>query len=264
MQSILLNPFQEENSMSRSTDVTFKLSTEDIIHHSEKLSAEEHLAIYRRSYLARLRSCMAQQFSALEYALGEELFRAFADDYLVQHPSSHYNLSLLGLHFPVHLENTRPDVDQEKKEDWIDFMIELAIFEYQVHQLFEQRADENYQTATSQDPEETLVLLPVCSLFKFRFPIRAFYTAFKNGERPELPFENESCCIVLRQQYKLVIYDLQAEQHEFLVDLKTGMNVPVAKETFRKRNSIDTKDFEQIWSVWKQRWIEANFFATTP
>ena len=128
MQQLLLDPFQQTNVDPRKLLPTeFNASSlGDVIHHSDKLTAEEHLRIYQRSYIARLRNCMSQQFSALEHALGEDIFSAFADDYLASKPSYNYNLALLGKHFPEFLEANRPDANEDKKEDWIDFIIELA------------------------------------------------------------------------------------------------------------------------------------------
>ena len=74
MQQLLLDPFQqtEVNPSDILPDAFHTL--EDVVHDSEKLAAKDHLAIYQRSYIARLRNCMATQFSALEYALGEDIF----------------------------------------------------------------------------------------------------------------------------------------------------------------------------------------------
>jgi len=262
MQQLLLDPFQQTGVDPRnSLPDSFKTSSlEDIIQASGKLTAREHLSIYQRSYIARLRNCMSQQFSALEYALGEDIFRAFADDYLAARPSSHYNLALLGSHFPEYLEINRPDAAEEKKEDWIDFIIELAQFEYDLGVIFEQKAEEEYPLADLNSQEEAFTLVPICELFKFEFPVRKFYSEFKNGKEPSLPFERESYCVVLRSQFKLAVYDLHKEQYAFLNYLKAGMDVPTAKSKFKEEHKEDATQFDTIWDNWKTRWIEAKLF----
>lgn len=262
MQQLLLDPYQQteinpKDLLSNSSDAT---SIEDVIAHSEKLTAKEHLAIYQRSYIARLRNCMSQQFSVLEYALGEAIFCAFADDYLASQPSQNYNLSFLGAHFANYLENNRPDAEQDEKEDWIDFMIELAQFEYAIGVLFEEKAEEEYQLATLETPEEELRLLPIFSLFKFRFPVRKYYSEFKNGKEPDVPLEKESYSVVLRHQFKLAIYDLHKEQYDFLSFLKEEKNIAVAKELFKMQSAANSTPFDEVWQSWKERWITANFF----
>src|ERR1700753_3361545 len=92
------------------------LGTEDVVNATERLSAVAHLKIYRHSYIARLRACMQNQFAALAYALGNELFEAFADQYLNTYPSNSYTLNTLGEKFPDFLQQTRPDIDEQ--ESW--------------------------------------------------------------------------------------------------------------------------------------------------
>lgn len=262
MQQLLLDPYQQTgvDPSSLLSNVSNATSIEDVICHSEKLTAQEHLGIYQRSYIARLRNCMSQQFSALEYALGETIFCAFADDYLASRPSHNYNLSLLGAHFSDHLENNRPDAEEEQKEDWIDFMIELAQFEYAIGVLFEAKAEEDYQLATIETHEDKLKLVPICALFKFRFPVQKYYSEFKNGKQPNLPIEYESYCVVLRHKFKLAVYDLHKEQYDFLSILKEQTDITIAKELFKTQYKENTILLEQIWGSWKKRWIEANFF----
>lgn len=261
MQQLLLDPYQQTevnpNNLLSNANAT---SIEDVICHSDKLTAQEHLGIYQRSYIARLRNCMSQQFSVLEYALGEDLFCAFADDYLASKPSQNYNLSFLGAHFAEYLENNRPDAEEDIKEDWIDFMIELARFEYEIGVLFDANAEEDYQLATIDTPEHKLQLVPICDLFKFRFPVRNYYSEFKNGKQPNLPLEKESYCVVLRHKFKLAIYDLHKEQYDFLSFLKEQGNIDTAKELFKTSYNENIILFEQVWSSWKERWITANFF----
>jgi hypothetical protein len=205
---------------------------------------------------------MAQQFSALEYALGPDLFRAFADDYLASFPSSHYNLAELGRLFPAYLQANRPDALSEQKEDWIDFVIELAAFEYDLGILFDREAEEGYQLAGTDDAEEELELVPTCTLFTFQFPINTFYTRFRKGEQPDLPFAGTSYCVVLRHNYQLAVYELQPEHHTFLGLLAAGLTVPAAKAAFGQLDQAGANAVARVWPVWKQNWIAANLFRT--
>lgn len=262
MQQLLLDPYQQTTIDPKSLlqDSLNASSLEDVVQHSKRLTAREHIGIYQRSYIARLRNCMSQQFSALEYALGEDIFCAFADDYLASTPSYNYNLSLLGKHFPGYLQDNRPDAEEEKKEDWIDFIIELATFEYAIGVIFDEKAEEDYQLADLNSDENNLKLVPICELFKFQFPVRKFYSDFKNERKPSLPFDNESYCVVVRHNFKLAVYDLHKEQYEFLSCLKKGMDIPTAKSKFIENQKVPTAEFQNAWTRWKARWIEAKLF----
>jgi len=262
MQQLLLDPYQQTgvDPSDLLPDQLNAASIEDVISHSEKLTAQEHLGIYQRSYIARLRNCMSQQFSALEYALGETIFCAFADEYLASKPSHNYNLAYLGAHFADYLENNRPDAHENIKEDWIDFMIELARFEYAIGVIFEMKAEEDYQLATMDTDENKLKLVPICTLFKFRFPVRKYYSEFKNEKQPNLPSESESYCVVLRHKFKLAIYDLHKEQFEFLSYLKQQTDIATAKELIQVQYKENPPLFDNVWNSWKECWIATNFF----
>jgi Putative DNA-binding domain len=235
----------------------------DIVKDSKRLSAREHLRIYQRSYTARLRDCMSKQFSALEYALGEELFRAFADEYLQCHPSTNYNLITLGEKFPDWLAANRPDKDETLKEDWPDFMIELARFEYAINIIFEEAANENYILATDDTPEETWQLIPVFHVFAFSFPIRWYYHAFTHKREPELPLPAESYCVVLRHQYKLSMADLTREQYLFLQHLISGCTIREAQAQLFAQNTVTPDQWDVLWPVWKRKWMGAGFFMSS-
>jgi len=262
MQQLLLDPFQQTTVDPNGIlpDALKASSLEDVVQDSKRLTASEHIGIYQRSYIARLRNCMSQQFSALEYALGEDIFCAFADDYLASTPSYNYNLSLLGKHFSEFLEENRPDAAEEKKEDWIEFIIELAKFEYAIGVIFEEKAEENYQTAEHDSNENNIKLVPIFELFKFQFPVRKFYSEFKNEQKPSLPFDNESFCVVVRHNFKLAVYDLPKEQYLFLSYLKKGMDIPTAKSIFIATQKVPSAEFDKVWPHWKTTWITTKFF----
>lgn len=254
MQGALLNPYDvgQASPPGLAGGVT---AVEAVLHHSSRLTAQEHLLLYQRSYVARLRGCMAQQFSALEYALGADLFRAFADDYLAATPSTHYNLAELGRLFPAYLQANRPDALHTQKEDWIDFIIELAAFEYAISELFDRHVAEDYRLAEAGDADDQIGLVPACAPFQFQFPINTFYTQFKKGENPDLPFTVPSHCIVVRTNYKLALYDAQPEHYAFLKLLAQGMTAAAAKNLFIQRNKLDANAFARLWPVWKQNWV---------
>lgn len=245
-------------------DGSFKepfISFDQVVNDSTRLSARDHLAIYQRSYIARLRDCMCKVFGALEYALGEELFVAFADAYLESHPSSNYNLSNLGAQFADFLETTRPDAQEIEREDWPDFMIELARFEFAISSLFDQEDLSKNTLATAETPESDLRLCHVLELFEFRFPIRPFYSAFVNGNQPDLPEVQQTYCAVIRQRqnFRIALYDLQPAQYFFLKRFKENNSVQQTIDFLITKMSMDEKQLRTVWETWKQTWIDTGF-----
>jgi hypothetical protein len=232
---------------------------ESLIDESSRLTAARHLSIYRQSYIARLRECMKNQFSALSYALGEELFQMFADEFLQMHPSDSYTLNELGRKFPDFLEETRPDKEQEAKESWIDFMIELARFEYALAEVFDAHAEE-IKPADESVPDEKLKLAPLLRIFYHRYPICRYYLDVTRKNAPELPFEEESFAVVARNNYRLSLLELKPGQYYFLERLLKGDSVPKAKKHFVDNYGFDAKRLDNAWKEWRKAFLTAGFF----
>ena len=233
---------------------------EYFINESSRLSAARHLQIYRQSYIARLRECMKNQFSALVYALGEELFQMFADQYLDAHPSDSYTLNELGGKFPAFLEETRPDKDSAEKESWIDFIIELARFEYTLSLIFDAYAPET-KTADETTPDEKLKLAPLFHLFYHRYPVCRYYLDVTRKREPELPFEEDSYAVVTRNNYRLSLLEIKPAQYHFLERLLQGDSIAGAKEHFVKNYGFDAARLDNAWKNWRKSFIPTGFFC---
>lgn len=251
MQSTLVEP----------DSATQQRQPEDFINESSRLSAARHLNIYRLSYIARLRECMKNQFSALAYALGEDLFQMFADQYLDAHPSASYTLNNLGKKFPDFLEQTRPDAEAGEREEWVDFIIELARFEYDLSVIFDRHSEEEeFEAANDFTPDEALRLIPVFRLFHHRHPVSQYYLDVTQKKEPELPFEEESFCAVTRSNYRLALSELKPAQYYFLERLSKGDSVAQAKEYFVNTYRFDAKKLDEIWKEWRKNFIASGFF----
>jgi len=248
MQSALLQPYATT-------------SIEEIVKDSERLNAKAHLAIYQQSYVARLRECMSKQFSALEYSLGKDLFRQFVDEYLKIYPSNSYTLMDLGKQFSKYLNETRPDKDQEKKEDWPDFLIELADFEYHLVYLFDVMNDEICEPADENTLDNELRLVPVFESFQFHFPVPQYYSAFRNEQNPQLPFEKPSWCMVFRVNYMIGFRTLNYWQYQFLQHFKINQNVAQTISIIAKESQNEVEMVQRFWLEWRKHWLELGLFS---
>lgn len=248
MQTVLISP-----------EINFA-QAKDFINDSSRLTAEKHLSIYRQSYIARLRECMKNQFGALAFALGDELFQMFADQYLESNPSGSYTLNKLGEKFPDFLQETRPDAQAEEKESWIDFMIELAEFEFSLSEIFDEHADEDFVPANDSTPDEALKLVPVFHPFRHTYPVCRYYLDVVNKNAPELPFEEESFCAVSRFDFRLNVTEINRAQFYFLEKLATGESISNAKSYLIDGLNFDEENFEHVWQAWRKNFISSNFF----
>jgi len=261
MQTVLVHPLGTKQAPYKLLPTAFQGNIEQVINPSSRLSARARLAIYQRGYLARLRHCMAEQFTALSYALGADLFQAFTDQYLQVYPSQSYTLADLGNNFIHYLQATRPDKDAppEEREDWPDFMIELVQFELAVNSIFD-RIVKKEQIATSQTAEEQLLLNPCLEIFSFQFPTLAYYQAFKDGLAPTLPFPKASFAALNRHQFKMGAFHLNEAQFHFLMVLKTGKSILEAQTDLGTIFQLPMERVLFLWGQWKEVWLAAGFF----
>jgi hypothetical protein len=260
MQGVLIHPLGEEDAQpwAHLPAAWQQDPVSGLIDGSAQMSARHHLAIYQSSYLLRLRDCMAKQFTALEFALGPELFQHFADLYLQTHPSRSHTLGDLGRRFSQFLSATRPDADADEKETWPDFLIELAAFEYSVNQLFDAQAepdDRNVQEADADTPDLQLRLRPVFQLFRHAFPIGSYYRAFIAGLAPELPLPQPSFTVVLRRNYRLGVVDVSEAQHYFLQYFLECGNSETAIQLLSQRHGLAANAVADAWQAWRREWI---------
>lgn len=230
---------------------------EKFIKPSKRMPGRDHFGIYQMSYVARLREVMGNMFTALQYALGPELFQGFADQYLQANPSQSYTLADLGDRFGEFLEATRPDKEAPQRESWPDFMIELIHYEYVINRAFDEHADDNYNLATLETPEDQLMLIPVFYAFEYRFPIHWFYLSFKNGKAPELSLEQQSWSAITRHNYQLGLHRLSRGQFLLLKALEETQSVEAALTKVVNAYDVDAQKAREMWEAWKPDWIKA-------
>ncbi len=256
MQGALLTPFLSPEYQAFITNE---------VKPSSNMSAKAHLAIYQRSYTARLQQCMATQFPVLQYALGDELFQLFVRQYLHRFPSEHYSLTNLGDNFSLFLQQTRLDADQEIKEDWPDFMIELADFETSLIHLYEQdvvdvQCDSQQLVATAQTKDSQLMLVPVIKFFSHCFPIMAYYKAVNDEQEPELPMTQQSFGVVIRRNYRLAIIELNQSQYLFLTLLLKEQSIEQSKKVMVSAYEYDIEELDTLWLTWRKYFISIGIF----
>ncbi len=229
----------------------------EIVNATSKLSPEKHLSIYAGSYIARLRECMKNQFSALNYALGEDLFRAFADEYLYVYPSESYTLNDLGQHFQRYLKETRPDTSDDELNDWPDFIIELAGFEYHLSQLFDQHTDIEANIAPTDTPDAVLSVPPVFSIVESTYPVSRYYLDVVSKNEPGIPQAQTSYCAIVRISYRIGIFDLNAAQFHFLMLFTQLGDIEQTIQQFATQFNFPIEAVLEIWATWRTYFLKS-------
>lgn len=239
---------------------------QDILIPSKSLSAEQRLGVYQRSYYLRILKCMREQFPALCYALGEELFTDFARDYLQMYPSESYTLYALGTRFPSYLQQTRPDKDMEEQdqEQWVDFMIDLATYELDLFLMFDAPGHEEKTYATEATIDEQLQLQTCLKLGSYDYPVANYYHDVKENKEPEFPAPEKSMIAMVRNNYRTHTFPLRYTHYILLKAMSDGCSVSQALKTVADKADIPLLTVIRSWNHpqgIRHRWIIEGYFG---
>jgi hypothetical protein len=245
---------------------------ETVVTRSRALTALERLAIYGYAYYARLLECLREEFPVLKHALGEELFDAFAAEYLQQYPSRSYTLFQLGTNFPRFLEETRPDREGKGNAgpDWPDFLIDVAALELSFNEVFDGPGVEGEHLLGAEQlraisPERLLearlVGVPCLRLLALRYPVHKYFAAVRRQEEPDLPGPAETFLAVTRRRYVVRHYELSPAAYQLLHALLAGESVGQAIGRAVEAAGPDLDRLpDNLWT-WFHDWAAEGFFG---
>jgi hypothetical protein len=231
----------------------------------EGFSATAGLAIYRRAFLARIAGAMRAQFPALCHALGESLFNDFAHDFVGNCPPTSYTLHDLGLRFAQFLEDQRPDRDSAagERELWIDFMIDLARFEYELFRLYDAPGAEGDKSPCPDTAAERLILQPAVILGRYQFNVAPYYHAVRRKEPPPSPAEVTNFVALVRKDYIIRTLALQPWEFAVLEVMQNGCSFAEGLDEIFKAENLDNNaraDARLLAKQAQQRWIAWGLF----
>jgi hypothetical protein len=244
----------------------------EVVTRSERMPAEERLAIYSRSYLARLIECLGETFPALKRSLGEPLFDAFAADYLGRHPSRSYTLATLGAGFPRHLAETRPEDAPEV--GWPDLLVDLATLEWGIDEVFDGPGIEGEKTLDPDDllgiPRELLPgirlrTVPCLRLLPFRFPIDDYYTSLRRGDDPIASppsTPSDSFMVLTRRDFVVRRHVVSRVQYEILSELERGSSIGKAIARGAASSELDDETLGRCLRQWFAAWARWQLFQS--
>jgi hypothetical protein len=247
---------------------------EEIVEPSKRRTSIERLEVYANAYYARLLECLRDEFPALVYAAGEEVFDGLAFGYLESYPPQSYTLSELSRRFAQCLEETRPrdEDDADGSPSWPDFMIDLVRLERCYSEVFDGPGTEQLTLLRPDDVRDLspdvwvqarLITVPCLRLLSLRYPVHEYATAVREKRDPELPDPVPTWLAVSRINYIVRRWTLTRVQFELLGALIGGATVGLAIERAAKLavesgESIDC--LAENLRDWFAEWSSAGFF----
>jgi Putative DNA-binding domain len=233
---------------------------ERVVTPGPRLSAIERLAIYHDGYFARLVECLADDYPALKYALGDSEFEHVLRDYIDAHPSCSPSLNAYGAALPSYLCS--------RDHGRSSFASDLARLEWAIVEVIhaETRPPLGADALGAVGPEDfaraVLVASPALRVLEFDYPVNRFYQAFRDETTPELPAPAPSAVAIHRQE--LVVYRLELEpaMRVLLVALTQGETLGAALGALERTLSPgELAAARGHLSAWFGAWTASGFFT---
>ena len=234
-----------------------------ILTRGPSLDESGRLEIYRYGYRARLVECLADDYPALQYALGSDAFEALCHEYIQRHPSSAPSLNAYGRHMASFCRT-------EASEPFAlrDFAADLAALEWALVEVLHARmADALSLPALAAIPPERwtsarLPPSPALRVLRFDYPVSAFFQAFKTEEEAAVPEREASVTAVYRTDMTLWRMNLTPAMASLLEALFRGETLGDALGKLEEGLSeAEAGEAERSVMAWFQAWVAAGFFA---
>jgi hypothetical protein len=225
-----------------------------------RLSAIDRVQIYKDSYFARLVECLADDYPALSYVLGEETFASLARGYIENHPSRSRSLNAYGQHLAAFCR-ARP-------EPWAGFAADLARLEWALVEVVHEPASESLAPdALATIPAarwQTVRLLPSrgLRLLAFAYPVNDFFQAFRDERLPEMPGPAHTATVIYRQGLALWRMGLEPRAAALLKDLLSGVPLAVAVASLEARSQPagTSEELARLLPHWLHSWVQSGLF----
>jgi len=170
MSEDVMRPLSPDFQMQTTTDDGRSTATiaEDYIKPNDRLSSFDRLEIYNRQYWFRVITAVAEDFPALNAALGSEAFDDLVLAYLRENPSSSFTLRNLGSRLPEWLQN-----HSEFTSGNHDLAMDIARLEWAYVEAFDRAAipPVNGADFAGFDGETKLNLQPHLQLLDLKYPV---------------------------------------------------------------------------------------------
>jgi hypothetical protein len=233
---------------------------ESVVRPSRALTSRDRLEIYSTMIRLRLVDALAQDFPALRFALGPRRFEVLAVAYLAAHPSRHYSLNALGAHLASFVRSGAARIARAV------FVSELAALERAVEEVFDERRssvlreDELLNIPAERWSDVRLLPIPALRLIKTRYPVNAFYQAWRDGRAPAIPQRRTSWVAVYRKGSVVWRMDLDRARQRLLVELVNGATLESAIRTTLAARGVDASRARRKLGAWFRGWAAEGLF----
>jgi hypothetical protein len=232
-------------------------SVERVVLPSSTLSGLERIEIYHHAYHERLVECLADDYPALQHALGESPFEALCLAYITEHPSASPNLSFFGRRMSSFCR-ARPGPASA-------FSADLAALEWSMvevlHEALTERLPEGALSAIppSAWPTASFVSSHSVRVLELGYPVNAYFQAYNTDGQPSVPEPAWSATAVFRDGPTIWRMDLSRAMHVLITALFRGSSLGGALDALAVGGWVTDEDAPQVMR-WFHDWVRYGFF----
>lgn len=192
-----------------------------------RLSSHSRLAIYGRSYRARLVECLKGDYPALRLLVGDTVFDMFAGGYLAATPPKEWRLHEFGAGFADWLDATRPRGDDPEAERAASLPAQLARLE---RARAESIRAHGIETDAALPLTGDAALLPgarlrrpeTVRLLRLDFDFRALIEAADAKAEPVVPEASDAPTAVTRNRWRVAVGVITPQRFAFVEAVGRG------------------------------------------
>jgi hypothetical protein len=247
----------EDRAARSALDVSLG-EVERVLLPSPTLAGIERLAIYGNAYRARLVECLADDYPALKYALGDEAFEALCLRYIARHPSRSPSLNAFGRHMATFCRS--------EESPPLPFEADLAALEWAMVEVLHAPSVEKLDLATlaavpaHQWAGARFAPSTTVRVIELAFPVNAYFQAFRTEQAPPLPAAAWSATAVFRDGATIWRMELGRAMHALLTTLFGGKALGPALEALAAAGQLTDEEGTEVM-VWFRDWVRHGFFA---
>jgi hypothetical protein len=224
---------------------------------SATMTSLERLQIYRDGYRERLVECLADDYPALQFALGSDAFADLCREYIAAHPSRSPSLNFFG-------RDVSRFCRTSKRWPLAAFAADLAALEWALvevlHAGLVAPLSNDALSCLPGDQWSSACFLPsdAVRLVQAAYPVNAYFQSFRDDRSPDIPPPGSSATVVWRAGPTIWRKDLEAAEAAVLSRLFGGATIGQALAAI-DRDSLVIPDAGSI-AAWFRHWVSSGFF----
>jgi hypothetical protein len=229
-----------------------------------RLDARERLAIYRRGYYARLVECLADDYPAMQHAVGEESFDSICRSYIARYPSRGPSLNAFGRHMAVFCRETLPSSPVPP-----GFAADLATLEWAIVEVIHAPSspalplDDLRKIPADEWARARLVPNSAFRLLRFQYPVNAYFQAFRDGNAPRIPAAEASATVAYRSGPTVWRWNLSPAMFDVLSALVAGETLGASLTRAEPHMaSLSEAEATQQVMAWFREWVASGLFVS--